>query len=179
MADYVHTYMYMYINSLPLSSGNYINWCSCNFCRSCGALEDELRELSQQKIAVVKELEKLKTEEQHHRSQVCDLKSQVTSLVNLNKGSAKKPQNVPLSTRNDKAAGISTEANRCSRPHLSNGGDKKPTKNDAVDSESSESEREEEEEVEVDATAGSMHLMELTQPSSKPKVYTEFLIKST
>ena len=149
-------------------------------CRSCGAVENELQELSQQKDVLLAELGKLKTGEQHYRSQLSDLKSQVKGQ--LNNGLARKARktdakNFSLSARNGAHSDTTMEAEGGEKPHLSNGfthvGEGKARKLTeeaaAVDSSKSESEGEEE----VDMTAGSMHLTELAQCSSKPKVCTE------
>ena len=144
-------------------------------------MESELQQLSQQKDVLLAELGKLKGEEQHCRSQLSDLKSQVKG--HPDNGLARKAQktdanNFPLSARSGAHSEITTETEgleREERPHLSNGFThvskkskaKKPTEGeDAVDGSGSESEGEE-------MTAGSMHMADLVQPSSKPKVCTE------
>ena len=144
-------------------------------------VENELQQLSQQKDVLLAELGKLKGEEQHYRSQLSDLKSQVKG--HLDNGLARKTQktdakNFPLSARNGTHGEITTETGGLEeeeRPHLSNGFThvskkskaKKPTKGeDAMDGSESESEGEE-------MTVGSMDMADLAQPSSKPKVCTE------
>ena len=148
----------------------------CDCCRSCGTVENELQQLSQQKDVLLAELGKLKREEQHYRSQLSDLKSQVKGQ--LNNGLAKKAQkmdakNFPLSSRNGAQGETTTKTDGLEeegeKPHPSNGftdvSEKRKAKKSTVGEDSvdgSESESEEEE-----MTAGSMHLTELAQ---KPKV---------
>lgn len=150
----------------------------CDCCRSCGTVENELQQLSQQKDVLLAKLGKLKTEEQHYRSQLSDLKSQVKGQ--LNNGLVKKAQkmdakNFPLSSRNGAQGETTTKTDGVEegeKPHPSNGfthvSDKSKAKKatvgeDSVDGSESESEEEE-------MTAGSMHLTELAQ---KPKVCLE------
>ena len=158
-----------------------VNCCVC-VCRSCGAVENELQQLSQQKDVLLAELGKLKREEQQYRSQLSDLKSQVKGQ--LNNGLAKKSQkmdakNFPLSARNGARGETTTKTDGLEKgkkpAQLSNGfthvrEDGKAKKattvgEDLVDGSESESEEEEGE-----MTAGSIRSTELAQ---MPKVCME------
>lgn len=148
-------------------------------CRSCGTVENELQQFSQQRDVLLAELGKLKREEQQYRSQLSDLKSQVKGQ--LNNGLAKKPQkmdakNFPLSARNGAGGETTTKTDGLEEgkkpAQLSNGFThvreaKKATTvgEDLMDGSESESAEEGEEMI-----AGSMHSNESAQ---KPKVCME------
>ena len=150
---------------------------SCNVCRSCGAMDNELQQLTQQKDGCLAELEKLKREEGSYRSELSDLKDQIKEKQDnelAKKAQITNAKNLSSSARKNRAvkAGLkephgSEERNGV---HLSNGfahvgqdEAKKLTEDENTDETKSEEE-------EVDMTAGTMNLTELGQPASKHKV---------
>ena len=139
--------------------------------RSCGALENELQELSKQKGVHLAEIENLKTEEKDYKSQLTDLVSQVQGQErNLLSGSSLKTEaknSSPPARKGRHITELDGPGEREER-RLSNGfavveknKAKKPKISERVSMEESDGEGD------IDMTAGSMDLAELRHSSMK------------